>query len=228
MRYHFLCQTPSIPRKGTETVHDLSHRCSLILGQTPSIPRKGTETDYAGTYFVSSLSQTPSIPRKGTETLLLNMLDPTLCRVRHPQFPARGRKLDPEEKDGDWNIMSDTLNSPQGDGNAINTYQLASISCIASDTLNSPQGDGNAASRWWSHPAGACVRHPQFPARGRKQFLLIFIIELVLSQTPSIPRKGTETNRVLVVIDSYIQGQTPSIPRKGTETLYGYVQVLND
>ncbi len=90
----------------------------LIPGQTPSIPRKGTETQY-------DLSQ---IPKGG--------------QVRHPQFPARGRKLE-----------------------IVIVYQSY---ILKSDTLNSPQGDGN-------------VRLPR-TARPDHE-----------SQTPSIPRKGTET-----------------------------------
>ncbi len=61
-------QTPSIPRKGTET------RCLMKL-QWPGLTR-----------------QTPSIPRKGTETAPSTVAVPSA-------FP------------------SDTLNSPQGDGN---------------------------------------------------------------------------------------------------------------
>ncbi len=64
-------QTPSIPRKGTET-HGLDHPYinEVRISQTPSIPRKGTETDTVAFCGIKSLkSQTPSIPRKGTETL---------------------------------------------------------------------------------------------------------------------------------------------------------------
>ncbi len=42
--------------------------------------------------------------------------------------------------------MSDTLNSPQGDGNDLE-YLEASIAKNGSDTLNSPQGDGNNFGR---------------------------------------------------------------------------------
>ncbi len=64
------------------------------------------------------ICQTPSIPRKGTET---------------------SSRIGSERID----IQSDTLNSPQGDGNTDSRRQLVQPSQPWSDTLNSPQGDGN-------------------------------------------------------------------------------------
>ncbi len=119
---------------------------------------------------------------------------------------------------------SDTLNSPQGDGNG-NRFEEVDVATLVSDTLNSPQGDGNlTAMLTWKSASS--------------------------SQTPSIPRKGTETfyqwkenNTKNVWVSDTLnspQGdgnpalgrpraclrnrQTPSIPRKGTETLQKYLQ----
>ncbi len=71
-----------------------------------------------------------------------------------------------------------------------------------SDTLNSPQGDGNGG-------------------RGDLDF------SLKKRQTPSIPRKGTETQNYRKFLTGtkkikLLLGQTPSIPRKGTETVREY------
>ncbi len=139
------CQTPSIPRKGTETIlNRLTLSLGTLVSQTPSIPRKGTETTISSRYCSNvnpEIGQTPSIPRKGTETqespschTLVNMSD----TLNSPQ--------------GDGNValhlavgigvaMSDTLNSPQGDGNG--EFVAYAIPVTLSDTLNSPQGDGN-------------------------------------------------------------------------------------
>ena len=69
---------------------------------------------------------------------------------------------------------------------------LACLWNMQSNTLNSPQGDGNAIEK-------------QYDASNPR------------SQTPSIPRKGTET--FYTREDALAEGrQTPSIPRKGTET----------
>ena len=62
-------QTPSIPRKGTETQTVQAIAKELIFCQTPSIPRKGTETHAVNQRRrLLLIGQTPSIPRKGTET----------------------------------------------------------------------------------------------------------------------------------------------------------------
>ncbi len=89
-------------------------------------------------------------------------------------------------------MVSDTLNSPQGDGNKPEKGYKGCGTKL-SDTLNSPQGDGN------SDPKGE---------RRLK----------ALGQTPSIPRKGTETLKIILERLHLLDGQTPSIPRKGTET----------
>ncbi len=66
------------------------------------------------------------------------------------------------------NSMSDTLNSPQGDGNSQSYLSPLQHSPEWSDTLNSPQGDGNFEGFYLGRNNLYC-------------------------QTPSIPRKGTET-----------------------------------
>ncbi len=110
--------------------------------QTPSIPRKGTETISGSMVTSQPKGQTPSIPRKGTETLYVPASVHSGWKVRHPQFPARGRKPEVTVVAYFGIVQSDTLNSPQGDGNhqrrsaTLRSFQL-------SDTLNSPQGDGN-------------------------------------------------------------------------------------
>ncbi len=68
------------------------------------------------------------------------------------------------------------------------------MGAVSSDTLNSPQGDGNTLMAYGLSLWG-------------------------LGQTPSIPRKGTETPGKGGFVTGQIAGQTPSIPRKGTETL---------
>ncbi len=114
--------------------------------QTPSIPRKGTETSRLSknALAIENLSDTLNSPQGDGNSVALKVTALSLPR-------------------------SDTLNSPQGDGNEAKPmkFQL-SITC-ESDTLNSPQGDGNLSS-FTKHSAhgGRSVRHPQFPARGRK------------------------------------------------------------
>ena len=187
------CQTPSIPRKGTETSSILSRYSHGILVRHPQFPARGRKLTMGAMTINELRCQTPSIPRKGTETWGsgCGSARPFGVGVRHPQFPARGRKHIPLGTGQHREIKSDTLNSPQGDGNE--TYQRTSPSSEAtSDTLNSPQGDGNAARKrccpccpccqtpsiprkgtetLWNcppNPANHEVRHPQFPARGRK------------------------------------------------------------
>ncbi len=193
-----VCQTPSIPRKGTETSPKHSHRRPDQYRQTPSIPRKGTET----------------ATQCGSSGFGI--------RVRHPQFPARGRKLAIFLREGCGSLSSDTLNSPQGDGNNTGRSKSprprrqcqtpsiprkgtetnlgeglrrdrAATDGPRSDTLNSPQGDGNVASTRAFPFLFLLVRHPQFPARGRKPSQVWRGCSLSRRQTPSIPRKGTET-----------------------------------
>ena len=142
--------------------------------------------------------------------------------VRHPQFPARGRKLAIFLREGCGSLSSDTLNSPQGDGNNTGRSKSprprrqcqtpsiprkgtetnlgeglrrdrAATDGPRSDTLNSPQGDGNVASTRAFPFLFLLVRHPQFPARGRKPSQVWRGCSLSRRQTPSIPRKGTET-----------------------------------
>ena len=93
-------QTPSIPRKGTETPELMVTSSSPLglsdtlnspqgdgngeevvrhnvpwTGQTPSIPRKGTETRILYKEKREGKNcQTPSIPRKGTETKLSSFI----------------------------------------------------------------------------------------------------------------------------------------------------------
>ncbi len=141
------------------------------------------------------MCQTPSIPRKGTETETSCSLNSMFWRVRHPQFPARGRKrMDAEG----WAWVGES----------------------SSDTLNSPQGDGNSDLSDSDLEGAIRVRHPQFPARGRKRTIDQRMATATYTcQTPSIPRKGTETPfHHLFVQELAVFGQTPSIPRKGTET----------
>ncbi len=142
---------------------------------------------------------------------------PAPGRVRHPQFPARGRKP----------VRGATL--------LINTF-------LGSDTLNSPQGDGNFITGNWEGkrdpvrhpqfpargrkpnsnsqiPSSPRVRHPQFPARGRK--LSLQPGEAIPNNVrhPQFPARGRKLDELA---DKYgvspNTGQTPSIPRKGTET----------
>ncbi len=149
----------------------------MIKSQTPSIPRKGTETLL--------------------NACLYRSLDRSI--VRHPQFPARGRKREIGRKVNHFSsLVSDTLNSPQGDGNYPLQYSVhAALSTVRhpqfpargrklkalavsylqtfdrfrplSDTLNSPQGDGNTKHSAHGGRSSQSVRHPQFPARGRKR-----------------------------------------------------------
>ena len=112
------CQTPSIPRKGTETAKRRPTPQAVVQNvRHPQFPARGRKRRAGMNVRLTGSSQTPSIPRKGTETST-----PSTCyapdqRVRHPQFPARGRKPIPLVKSGVTSSSSDTLNSPQGDGN---------------------------------------------------------------------------------------------------------------
>ena len=210
--------------------------------QIPSNPRKGTETRI-GSPFTSSAThgQIPSNPRKGTETLAALVGDSSQDYVRYPQIPARGRKpirhrgrfglrerqipsnprkgTETVAVDDDFGgvvIGSDTLKSPQGDGNG---YRLGSehmiaemsqipsnprkgtetlaLSCTGqnsagrSDTLKSPQGDGNATMGNRDAIRGTQVRYPQIPARGRKRAGVASPSSAFLSvRYPQIPARG--------------------------------------
>ncbi len=70
---------------------------------------------------------------------------------------------------------SDTLNSPQGDGNDYIGARAVLVIIELSDTLNSPQGDGNGVVNGSILNSRAC-------------------------QTPSIPRKGTETSSIISLL----------------------------
>jgi len=90
------CQIPSIPRKGTETLHLLLEICPFFyFVRYPQFPARGRKRrNSSGALEIwSKSSQIPSIPRKGTETPFSGFLFPNkFSRVRYPQFPARGRK----------------------------------------------------------------------------------------------------------------------------------------
>ncbi len=160
------------------------------MRQTPSIPRKGTETSTRAFPFLLILSQTPSIPRKGTET--------------SGRASCHGNSL-----------SSDTLNSPQGDGNGRLGFWLWCCEGATSDTLNSPQGDGNEDSFPCLIIPGS-VRHPQFPARGRKlNRSSRHNRNSPKCQTPSIPRKGTETLGFVVGVVSGSRVRHPQFPARG-------------
>ncbi len=92
-----------------------------------------------------------------------------------------------------------------------------SFEASRSDTLNSPQGDGNPTGKCFLHSMRK-VRHPQFPARGRKQRAIDRMrAEAEAVRHPQFPARGRKLYGGLSGPISVL-GQTPSIPRKGTET----------
>ncbi len=65
------CQTPSIPRKGTETHLLKRFRIVIAWVRHPQFPARGRKRGHPQwTATHPRLRQTPSIPRKGTETIL--------------------------------------------------------------------------------------------------------------------------------------------------------------
>ena len=133
------CQTPSIPRKGTETPGSRPSVGRLATVRHPQFPARGRKQLSPLEQARAAFGQTPSIPRKGTETLypLWTMASSVSLPVRHPQFPARGRKHNPFDLLADLPSRSDTLNSPQGDGNGTN--HLLSQTKIGSQTPSIPR-----------------------------------------------------------------------------------------
>ncbi len=139
--------------------------------QTPSIPRKGTETLVSRNLLLnfqipSDTLNSPQGDGNNIDKALVAKANKIL--VRHPQFPARGRKRGTEHDSRDGNAASQTLSIPRKGTETAQHLGIEVGSIDESDTLNSPQGDGNLTPSY-------------------------FHIRLTLCQTPSIPRKGTET-----------------------------------
>ncbi len=144
-----LRQTPSIPRKGTETNPEFGfgRRCRCTV-RHPQFPARGRKQHNGLLLPDLTIGQTPSIPRKGTETyipsysgLSLGTLSDTL---NSPQGDGNVLSF---RRPSSWRApVSDTLNSPQGDGNRLRLGTQGFLG-FRSDTLNSPQGDGNAGVR---------------------------------------------------------------------------------
>ncbi len=193
-----LVRHPQFPARGRKPSKVIAPVCYSPFRQTPSIPRKGTETHlvrYSKPVFQLSC-QTPSIPRKGTETLMQSFMKITHKVVRHPQFPARGRK--PSQSIG-------TKKGPK-------PRQTPSIPRKGTETCR---------HRWVHHPPQTVVRHPQFPARGRKRRLWSKspAPQPIPVRHPQFPARGRKQTQSSTNGLRRHVGQTPSIPRKGTETL---------
>ncbi len=63
-------QTPSIPRKGTETIYAQGHKDYMQASDTLNSPQGDGNPGKKFNLLLPRPSQTPSIPRKGTETSL--------------------------------------------------------------------------------------------------------------------------------------------------------------
>ncbi len=92
-------------------------------------------------------------------------------------------------------VVGQTPSIPRKGTETLHNNSKAFLEAARSDTLNSPQGDGNVAVCFASAEGISRVRHPQFPARGRKRAGRCGPGQATGCQTPSIPRKGTETHR---------------------------------
>ncbi len=137
-------QTPSIPRKGTETYFPCSFRFTRYQVRHPQFPARGRKLSERLKGGRRRFCQTPSIPRKGTETSHPRPASIDGCKCQTPSIPRKGTETLDKDLATQATAPSDTLNSPQGDGNR----KIPSIlpGNIMSDTLNSPQGDGNFGS----------------------------------------------------------------------------------
>ncbi len=145
-------QTPSIPRKGTETLR-LLFQIPLLVSSVrhPQFPARGRKLTLGAMPIHDRPSDTLNSPQgDGNQMFGAGELITRLGNVRHPQFPARGRKHTLFSSGLALPLGSDTLNSPQGDGNVIRWNFRVYIALNQSDTLNSPQGDGNltAIGQW--------------------------------------------------------------------------------
>ncbi len=90
-------------------------------------------------------------------------------KVRHPQFPARGRKLNIKGLTITPQKLSDTLNSPQGDGNQARLAKIRALTLPDCQTPSIPRKGTETQGSYSSRSPSSQVRHPQFPARGRKR-----------------------------------------------------------
>ncbi len=246
------CQTPSIPRKGTETETFPPLEDKFKLGQTPSIPRKGTET-WAPRDVVTwnkasdtlnspqgdgnSTSKTPrciaptvrhpQFPARGRKHNARYRSCQGKTWVRHPQFPARGRK----PKQGAFSAgliqWSDTLNSPQGDGNSVVVALPVSHGLISVRHPQFPARGRKRGREVCGCPESGLVRHPQFPARGRKLWdKPAHPPYSLVSDTLNSPQ-GDGNSKIFFIPAGISLGQTPSIPRKGTETRLWRISLHN-
>ena len=141
-----------MPQRGSDTLNSPQGDGNLgrvkphhagIEGQTPSIPRKGTET-WRGRDALRSRHTVrhPQFPARGRK--LHQFRSPSMkLIVRHPQFPARGRKL------------GQTISQRQG-SYSVRHPQFPARGRKQVSPYLSPRFRNDL------------VRHPQFPARGRK------------------------------------------------------------
>ena len=143
-------------------------RSHTASSQTPSIPRKGTETNFAADSDQHGRTrQTPSIPRKGTETKVTAGAKATRAST------------------------SDTLNSPQGDGNWLRRGR-PSEHRLGGQTPSIPRkGTETHSIMIWAAAPVYSVRHPQFPARGRKRSKgFVHLIQDITVRHPQFPARG--------------------------------------
>ncbi len=166
---------------------------------------------------VALMSDTLNSPQ-GDGNFLATDSQVHLPGVRHPQFPARGRKPKMITTMITLKRMSDTLNSPQGDGNC-SALPVWALSQRRSDTLNSPQGDGNVMMEYPYTPSlteSDTLNSPQ----GDGNYMGIITEErkfIFQSDTLNSPQ-GDGNEGIAKELPLVIGCQTPSIPRKGTET----------
>ena len=83
-----------VPRKGTETIYDLSvYHCQLKLRKI--VPRKGTETNKSYiSHIINELRKI--VPRKGTETDFASSYASNPVRVKEDSSPKGDGNLYPK------------------------------------------------------------------------------------------------------------------------------------
>ena len=214
-------QTPSIPRKGTETVSAAARPPFTPGSDTLNSPQGDGNSlrDVLGTFDVPVGSDTlnspqgdgnrPSLPERQWRS-----------RVRHPQFPARGRKP------CSWTARVEapsTVRHPQFPARGRKHKQVIPRQAVLdslSDTLNSPQGDGNSTPRGVCLLGSAWCQTPSIPRKGTETLMARgkFSVELSTVRHPQFPARGRKRTRPESCSSPESAGQTPSIPRKGTET----------
>ena len=140
--------------------------------------------------------------------------------VLHPPYPARGRKhMGPRPPTMTPLVPSYTILTPQGDGNLLapRLVRRPSLSVLH------PPYPARGRKPWQTRRVpgfGITVLHPPYPARGRKHFQWVDTQAMAIGSYTLLTPQGDGNTRRLEQNNTRIKSLTPSLPRKGTETQF--------